>query len=125
MIELIAFIIFVLIISWYGIKISIDECSFEIFPLKRFFTKNEVKLPIKNEQLNSDVQMGDFARCLEKQVGFRLSTDSEYHISDLVELYKKEILNINNTCPFCGSKNLFSFVLRHTKCRKCNQRWTD
>ena len=117
--------------SNYGIKISIDECSFEIFPLKRFFTKNEVKLPIKNEQLNSDVQMGDFARWIERKfVGelniYDLTVDPhrKLEISELVELYKKE-LNINDTCPFCGSKNLFSFVLRHTKCRKCNQRWTD
>jgi len=40
MIEIIGSIGFILVIIWYGIKISIGGSSFEIYPLKRFFFKN-------------------------------------------------------------------------------------
>ena len=32
---------------------------------------------------------------------------------------KKEI------CPFCRSTNIFSFELKHSKCKLCNERWTN
>ena len=28
-------------------------------------------------------------------------------------------------CPFCQSDDLFEFELKHSKCRKCNERWTN
>lgn len=28
-------------------------------------------------------------------------------------------------CPFCKSDDLFEFELKHSKCRKCNERWTN
>ena len=28
-------------------------------------------------------------------------------------------------CPFCKSDNLFEFELKHSKCRKCKEQWTN
>jgi len=134
MIELIIFIGLILVISWYGVKVSIGGASFEIFPIKRFFTKlNVIKIQKKvNKQAISDVQMGDFGRWLEKNyVGefniynTTITPPKKLEISDLIEIYKKEVLNYNDTCPFCNSKHLHSFVLKHTKCKSCDQMWTD
>ena len=28
-------------------------------------------------------------------------------------------------CPFCQSDDLFEFELKHSKCRKCKEQWTN
>ncbi len=35
---------------------------------------------------------------------------------------QNEIKEIDN-CPFCKSDNVFSFVMKHHKCKKCDERW--
>lgn len=54
--------------------------------------------------------------------GIELAVDSA--IEQMTKI-KSEFFGEKDTCPFCESDDLFSFELRHTKCRKCNERWTN
>ena len=33
--------------------------------------------------------------------------------------------NVKSECPFCDSVDVFQFELIHSKCRKCNEKWTN
>ena len=50
---------------------------------------------------------------------------STYTGIDSHDLYTKPLIDKVALCPSCNSKDLFTVAIRHTKCRTCDQRWTD
>jgi hypothetical protein len=64
----------------------------------------------------------------DKLVLCKVSDGIELAIDLAIEQIKKRKLEFiwqTDKCPFCESEDLFSVELRHTKCRNCDEQWTN
>jgi ribosomal protein L37AE/L43A len=73
--------------------------------------------------MNPDKQFWETLKSYVKNVGIKDGLEEDGRV--ILKMCEEQLKENNEKCPFCSSEDVFSFELKHSKCRKCNEQWTN